>query len=159
MEISWFSIYPLRVFHTSISWWSFTVVWITASLFRSPGFFPVFWPISVVRIVSILPLISSSCVFSPKPLEIVPSAPTIIGITVMLHSFFCSLVRSRFLSIFSLFWISLSGIIIIIIIIIIYSLRVFHISFSWGSFTGVWVTASLLKSPGLFSVFWPFSII
>ena len=36
---------------------------------------------------------------------------------------------------------------------IIYSLRVFHISFSWLFFTGVWVTASLLKFPGLFSVF------
>ena len=35
---------------------------------------------------------------------------------------------------------------------------VFHINFSWCSFTGVWVTASLLKSPGLFSVFWLFSI-
>ena len=43
-------------------------------------------------------------------------------------------------------------------IIIIFSLRVFHISFSWWSFTGVWVTASLLKSPGLFSVFWQFTI-
>ena len=42
--------------------------------------------------------------------------------------------------------------------IIIYSLRIFHIIFCWWSFTGVWVTASLLKSPGLFSVFWPFSI-
>ena len=39
-------------------------------------------------------------------------------------------------------------------IIIIYSLRVFHISVSWWSFTEVWVTASLLKSPGLISVFW-----
>ena len=38
-------------------------------------------------------------------------------------------------------------------IIIICSLRVFHISFGWWSFTGVCVTASLLKSPGLFSVF------
>ena len=37
-------------------------------------------------------------------------------------------------------------------------IRVFHISVSWWFFTGVWVTASLLKSPGLFSVFWPFSI-
>ena len=46
--------------------------------------------------------------------------------------------------------------IIIIIIIIIYSLRVFHISWL---FIGDWVTASLLKSPGLFSVFWPFSIV
>ena len=39
-----------------------------------------------------------------------------------------------------------------------YLLRVFHIRFSWWSFTEVWVTASLLKSPGLFSVFWSFSI-
>ena len=37
-------------------------------------------------------------------------------------------------------------------------IRVFHLSVSWWSFTGDWVTASLLKSPGLFSVFWPFSI-
>ena len=40
----------------------------------------------------------------------------------------------------------------IIIIIIIYPFRVFHISVSWWFFAGVWVTASLLKSPGLFSV-------
>ena len=39
-----------------------------------------------------------------------------------------------------------------------YSLRIFHINFSWLFFPGVWVTASLLKSPGLFSVFWPFPI-
>ena len=37
-------------------------------------------------------------------------------------------------------------------------IKVFHISISWWFFTGVWVTASLLKSPGLFSVFWPFSV-
>ena len=37
-------------------------------------------------------------------------------------------------------------------------IRVFHISVSWGHFTGDWVKASLLKSPGLFSVFWRFSI-
>ena len=40
-----------------------------------------------------------------------------------------------------------------------YSLiRTFHISVSRWFFTGVWVTASLLKSPGLVSVFWPFSL-
>ena len=39
---------------------------------------------------------------------------------------------------------------------IIYSIRVFHISVSWWFFTGVWVTVSLLKSPGLVSGFWPF---
>ena len=45
-------------------------------------------------------------------------------------------------------------------IIIIYSLRVFffYISVSWWFFTGVWVTASFLMSPGRFSVFWPFSL-
>ena len=37
-------------------------------------------------------------------------------------------------------------IIIIIIIIIIYSFSVFHISVNWRSFTGVCVTAILLKS-------------
>ena len=47
---------------------------------------------------------------------------------------------------------------IIIIIIIIIIIRVFHISVSWWFFTGDWVRASLIKSPGLFSVFWPFSI-
>ena len=38
---------------------------------------------------------------------------------------------------------------------IIYFFRVFHISVSWWFFTGVWVTASLLKSPELVSGFWP----
>ena len=51
--------------------------------------------------------------------------------------------------------IAVIAIIIIIIVIIIYLLRVFHISVSWWSFIVVWVTASFLKSPGLFSVFWP----
>ena len=40
-----------------------------------------------------------------------------------------------------------------------YSLiRVFHISVSRGLFTGIWMTPSLLKSPRLFPVLWPFSI-
>ena len=37
-------------------------------------------------------------------------------------------------------------------------IRAFHISVNRWFFTGVWVTASLIKSPGLFLVFWPFSI-
>ena len=57
-----------------------------------------------------------------------------------------------------LFWVAIIIIIIIKFIIIYYSLEFFHFSISWWSFTGDWVTASLLKSPGLFSVFWPFSI-
>ena len=45
-----------------------------------------------------------------------------------------------------------------LVLLLLLLIRVFHISVSWWSFTGDWVTASLLKSPGLFSVFWPFSI-
>ena len=37
-------------------------------------------------------------------------------------------------------------------------IRGFHISSRWWSFTGDWVTASLFTSPGLFSVFWPSSV-
>ena len=44
------------------------------------------------------------------------------------------------------------------ILLLLLLIRVFHISVSWWSFTGYWVTASLLKSPGLFSVFWQFSV-
>ena len=47
-------------------------------------------------------------------------------------------------------------IIIIIIIIIISTFEFFHISVSWWFFTGVSVTASLLKFPGLVSGFWLF---
>ena len=36
-----------------------------------------------------------------------------------------------------------------------YFFRVFHISISWQSFTRIWVSASLLKSPELISVFSP----
>ena len=47
---------------------------------------------------------------------------------------------------------------IIIFIIILLLIRVFHISVNWWYFIGDWVTASLPKSLGLFSVFWPFLI-
>ena len=36
-------------------------------------------------------------------------------------------------------------------------LRIFHTSVRWWFSTGTWVTASLLKSPELFSGFWPIS--
>ena len=38
-------------------------------------------------------------------------------------------------------------------------LRVFHTKVGWWLFAGVWVTASLLISPGLFSIFWPIVIL
>ena len=39
-----------------------------------------------------------------------------------------------------------------------YFLRVLHIGVSCGFFTWDWVITNLMKSPGLFSVFWPISI-
>ena len=124
---------------------------------------------AVVWIVSTRPFISKSSHPCTNPIVTVLSARIPIGITVafMFHSVFSSLARSMYLSLLSLFktfhpmicrdrkvhysagslfcWL------------IIYSSRVFHISISWWFFTGVWVTASLLKSPELVSVFWPSS--
>ena len=40
-----------------------------------------------------------------------------------------------------------------------YTLWFFHITVSRWSFPGVWVTASLLRFPGLLLVFWPIAII
>ena len=37
----------LRVFHTSLSWWFPSGVWVTASLLKPPGLFPVFRPILI----------------------------------------------------------------------------------------------------------------
>ena len=37
----------LRVFHTSLSWWFSTGVWMTASLFKPPGFSSVFNAVSL----------------------------------------------------------------------------------------------------------------
>ena len=39
----------LLSFHISVSWWSFTRDWVTASLLRSPGLFWVFWQIAAVQ--------------------------------------------------------------------------------------------------------------
>ena len=87
---------------------------------------------AVVWMVSTRPPTSKSSSSFNNPLVTVPKAPITIGINVtfMFHSFYYYHLL----------------------------IRVFHISVSWRSFTGYWVTASLLESPGFFSVFWPFSI-
>ena len=92
-----------------------------------------------------LPISKFSSTFS-YPFVTFPNAPITIGIivTCMFHSFFNSLARSRYLYFFSHYYYLL--------------IRDFHISINWWFFIGVWVTASFLKSPGLFLVFWPFSI-
>ena len=93
----------------------------------------------VVWIVYTRQLTSKSSSPFNNPLVTVPNAPIAISIivTCMFHSFF--LFPSK-------------------VEVFIYSFRVFHISVSWWSFNWVWVTARVLMSPGLFSVFWPFSI-
>ena len=82
-------------------------VYLTANFIRSLKFFWVFWSISTILwMVLIRPLISNSSSLSPQHFETVPSAPIIISITItlMFHSFFSSLARSKyFFSHFDLF--------------------------------------------------------
>ena len=50
--------YFLWVLPTSVSWWYFTGVWVTASLFKSPGLFvfsPVVWIVSIPIFNTIIP--------------------------------------------------------------------------------------------------------
>ena len=135
---------------------------------------------AVVWIVSTRPLTSKSSRRFNNPLVIVPNVPVTIGtiVTFMFHSFFNSLARSRYLSFFSLFFrfiqwsagTAKSTILQILFFFFFFYyfevwssdyycllIRAFHISNSRWFFTEVWVTASLLKSPGLFLVFWQFS--
>ena len=93
------------------------------------------------------PLISKSSSTFTKPLRIVPSAPITIGITVtfMIHCFLSSLTKSRYLSQFSLYHY--------------YYYYYLLTSVSLKSFTGVWMSARILRSSGLFGVFPPFLIL
>ena len=132
-----------------------------------------------VWMVSTRPLTSKSSRVFNNPLVTAPKAPITIGtiVTFMFHSFFNSQARSSYLSLFShsfsfILWsagTAKSTILQIFfffffffffLLIIIRSgllaetlLRVFHTSVSWWSFSGVWITASFLRFPGLFSVF------
>ena len=100
-------IYSFRVFHISVSWWFFTGVWVTASFLKSPGLFSVFWPFSVMLSfgwsLPVHQLPSPQWPFN-NPSVIVPKALILICtiVTFMFHSFFNSLARSGYLSIFSL---------------------------------------------------------
>ena len=132
----------MKVFHTSVSWWFLTGVWVTSNLqdFRNiladlnNTVFSMFYS---------CPHTYNSSSPCTDPLVNIQSSPVKIGITVtvMFHNFFSSPGRSRYYYYYYYLFI-----------------RVFHTSVSWWYFTRDWVTASLLKSPGLFSVFWAFSI-
>ena len=77
----------IRIFHISVSWWSFTGDWVTASLLKSPGLFSVFWPFSIKQLFGWSPL-GRQLPNLPGPLIItVPKAPITIGIIVTM---FCS---------------------------------------------------------------------
>ena len=144
---------------------------------------------AVIWIVSTRSPTSKSSRPFNNPLVTVPKVPITIGINVtsMFHSFFHPLARSRYLSFFShsfsfilwsagtakstifqflcFCWLLLglfvlpSLVIRVLWLLLFYLLRVFHISVSWWFSADVWVTASLLKSSGLFSVFWPISTV
>ena len=124
---------------------------------------------AVVWIVSICPPISNSYNPRSKSLGTIPSAPTTTGITVtfMFHNFHSFLARSSYLSLFSLslifsLWSVGTAKSIIRQVLFNYYYyyyyftpsEFFYTSVSWWSFTGVRVTANLLRSPGLFSVFY-----
>ena len=98
---------PLRVFHTSVSWWFSTGVWGTASLFKYPGLFSVFWPILIMlqsgwsllvlwflSLPAPLPILWK--LFRAHQLQLVSLSPSCSMI------FFCSLARSWYLSLFLL---------------------------------------------------------
>ena len=86
----------------SVSWCSFTGVWVTASLLKSPGLFLVFWPFSIMQSFGWSPLVRQLPSPFNNPLVTVPKALITIGIivTFMFHSFFNSLARLRYLSFF-----------------------------------------------------------
>ena len=74
--------YSFSVFNTRVSPWSFTGIWVTASLLGAPGLYWVF--------LMMLTLLWSRFLHFSRPFEIVQSATIIIGITVtlMIHRFF-----------------------------------------------------------------------
>ena len=98
--------HSLRVFHVSVSWWSFTGVSNSKSPQVSRTLLSILADLSnaVVWMVSPRLLISKSSSPCINPLLTVPRQPITIGINVtfMFHSFFNSLARSRYLSFFSL---------------------------------------------------------
>ena len=89
-------------------------------------------------IVSIFLLISNSLRLIYNPLGTVSYAKTAFSITILFM--FSSLARSRYVYLFAFLYYCN------------YFIRyeIFTPVLDWWSFTGVWVTANLLRSPGLF---------
>ena len=94
----WYHFTHCKFFFTP-ALWSFTGVWVAASLLRSPELSSVFWlnlSNAVVCMVSSLTLISNSTAYFCQPLRTFPGTPTIIAITVkfFFYCFLSSLAKS-----------------------------------------------------------------
>ena len=91
------------VSHTSTSWWFSIGFWVTSSLLKPPGLFSLFWSILIMLQSGLSPLV----LLFPSPfinqLEIVPSTPItiVITITLMFSSLFF-LARSSYLLLISI---------------------------------------------------------
>ena len=161
----------IRVFHIIVSWWFFTGDWVTASFLKSPGLFSVFWLFSVMLLFGWSPL-GRQLLNILAPLVTVSKAPITIGIivTFMFHSFFNSLARSRYLSLFShsfIFTLWSAGTAKSTILQIFFFLLIIIRSGLWAEshperfsqhfwfivFHGVWMMTNLFRFPGLFIVF------
>ena len=93
---------PWRVFHTSISWWFLTGVWVSPQVSRTLLSILIDLNNAVVRMVSTCLLISNSSSLFTNPLGIFPSAPITISITAT-FTFYRFLFSSKVLVLFSLF--------------------------------------------------------
>ena len=117
---------------------------------------------AVVWMVSTCPPTSKSPTPFSNPLFTVPNAPITIGVivTFMFHSFFFqfpSKVKVLILLFIFFQFYSVVNRVLLLLLLLYSSLRVFHTSVNWWFLTGE--TASLIKSPGFFSVFGPILII
>ena len=206
------SLISSKVSPTCVTWWFFTRVWVTETLFKSPGLFSVFRPISTLLCLDGLHWFSYFQILQSLYQSFGDCTERINQNWFHRHfhvsQLFSSLARFRCLSLFSVlssgqsewqsplfcrfsffffcrlslglvvwpklgdqfvsqnpceicvshFPVRILGCAYIIRSYYYLLIRVFHISVSWWFFTWFWVTASLLKSPVLFSVFWLFSI-
>ena len=115
---------------------------------------------AVVWMVSICPPISNPSIPLSKRLCNVLSAPTNISIPVMFPKYVSSLTQSKYLSLFSFYFLLFFLLLFFLgggsvcISKFLYSLWVFYTTIGLRSFTWVWVTACLFKSSGLFLVSW-----
>ena len=130
----------LRVFHTTVSQWSSTGHRVKVGLLKSSGLISVSWQILILSLgwfplvllfpIPPVPLSIHWWLFHEHQLQLVsPSLPCSKVFSVLLQDYYYYFTPGEF----------------------------FYITVSWWFITGVWVRASFLKSPGLFSVLKPIS--